>query len=91
MFLRKWRFGKIAIGFLVAAFLVLGGINLMGLSQGQQVINQAEAIRIPIILHFDHETLPDGSFRCVGDAWRCLIILAAQSIITLTPDGVSID
>jgi hypothetical protein len=43
MFLRKWKTGQLAIGILVMALLVLGGINVMGLVQGQKAIEEAGA------------------------------------------------
>ncbi|HXF49437.1 MAG TPA: hypothetical protein VNL73_08455 [Verrucomicrobiae bacterium] len=75
MFLRKWTFGKVAVGLLVAAFLVLGGINVMGLVQGQKAIKEAEARLCTLQIWKFHAALGGGkqSEGCPSDAVTCFI------------------
>jgi len=74
MFLRKWKTGQVAVGLLVVALLVLGGVNLMGLLEGQKAINKADARLCSLQILKFHVELGGGgenSKGCPEDAVIC--------------------
>lgn len=79
MFLQRWRSGQAALWMLVAALLVLGGVNVAGLMKGEQAINEAKAkpCRLAIFgIEFEaggrssgDDGCGDGRFNCIHIGW----------------------
>jgi len=78
MFLRKWKTGQVAVGLMMVALLVLGGLNLSGLVKGQNAINDASARPkiwfLLAFLEFDSVVArkEDGSVVCGGAGITCI-------------------
>ncbi|HXF49804.1 MAG TPA: hypothetical protein VNL73_10340 [Verrucomicrobiae bacterium] len=93
MFLRKWTFGKVAVGLLVAAFLVLGGVNVKGLMEGQEVINKAESRRFHINARIGYKF--GNVVGCQIGGANCLEITIwfgkSETTIELSREGLFVD
>lgn len=78
MFLGRWKSGRAAVGLLVAAFLVLAGVNLAGLVKGERAIDDAKAkpCRVSVFgIDFEAGGRPSGTVGGCGDgAFHCIHI-----------------
>ncbi len=81
MLVRKWNRRQMAAGLLVIALLVLGGVNLTGLLQGENAINQAESVKfLRKVISRETAFTPDdpgdplspGTKKCGGLGLFCL-------------------
>ncbi|HXF49996.1 MAG TPA: hypothetical protein VNL73_11315 [Verrucomicrobiae bacterium] len=93
MFLRKWKTGQIAVGFLVAAFLVLSGVNVKGLMEGQEAIKKANAwsIRLQLALL----TYNNRTGDCDGFFTNCFSLSirfgSTEHNLTMSPGGLQVE
>lgn len=93
MFLRKWEAGRLAISALVAAFLVLSGLNLTGLAIGEEALNEAKARYFVYISVVEVKgTYSDEKNKCEGPPYNCektvVIIIIAGATFMLTDEGL---
>jgi hypothetical protein len=93
MVLRKWKTGKLAISSLLAAFLILSGLNLVGLAKSEKALNEAEARYFIYISVVEVKgTYEDARNKCEGPPYNCektvVIIIIAGATFMLTDEGL---